>query len=170
MSDQADTQKSKVFTGRHMLIIMLCFFGVIILVNLTMAVLASKSWTGLIVKNGYVASQHFNKNQEAQEQFLAAGWQSQLNYKNGHFTLTLSKQEEALKDCIVTGLLNRPVHENSNQRLQFKHLYQGVYEANNLLDTGRWNLEVQALCNKKDTSLPFIQHYKFIVPDSDNVQ
>lgn len=170
MSDQMDKPQGKVFTGRHMLMIMLCFFGVIILVNLTMAVLASKSWTGLIVKNGYVASQNFNKNQKAQEQFLAEGWRSQLDYKNGHLTLTLFKQEDAIKDCIVSGLLNRPVHENSNQRLKFKHLYEGVYEVNSPLEVGRWNLEVQALCNNKGTSLPFIQHYKFIVPASQNVQ
>ena len=48
------------FTGRHMAIIMVAFFGVIIAVNLTMATLASRSWTGLVVKNSYVESQKFN--------------------------------------------------------------------------------------------------------------
>ena len=54
-------RKPAEFTGRHMLAIMLAFFGVIIAVNLVMATLASKSWTGLVVKNTYVASQQFNR-------------------------------------------------------------------------------------------------------------
>ncbi|TGV41583.1 cytochrome oxidase, partial [bacterium M00.F.Ca.ET.168.01.1.1] len=43
-----DTQKPREFTGRHMLVIILAFFGVVIAVNLTMATLASTSWTGLV--------------------------------------------------------------------------------------------------------------------------
>lgn len=60
----ANTQKSRAFTGRHMLATILTFFGVVIAVNLTMATLASTSWTGLVVENTYVASQQFNRKAE----------------------------------------------------------------------------------------------------------
>ena len=166
MTNQTDLHDGKAFTGRHMLIIMLSFFGVIIAVNLTMAVLANKSWTGLVVKNGYIASQHFNKNQQAQRDFLAKGWKSQLNYENGSFKINLTKNSEALTGCNVTGLLSRPVHENSNQTLTFKPYSSGVYQAQKVLAAGRWNLEVQAVCSSDASTLPFIQHYKFIVPAS----
>ena len=53
----ANPTPEREFTGWHMAITMIAFFGVIISVNLTMAILASSTWTGLIVKNGYVASQ-----------------------------------------------------------------------------------------------------------------
>ncbi|RWK14298.1 FixH family protein, partial [Mesorhizobium sp.] len=56
----ANAEKPRVFTGRHMLAIILAFFGVVIAVNLTMATLANTSWTGLVVENTYVASQQFN--------------------------------------------------------------------------------------------------------------
>lgn len=169
MTDQAHLKDQRPFTGKHMLIIMLSFFGVIIIVNLTMATLATKSWTGLVVKNGYIASQHFNKNQQAHEKLVAAGWQSSLDYNNGIFTLTLLKNSKALTNCDVTGLLNRPVHENDNQRLMFKYtdagsqLGSGQYIAHNQLQPGRWNLEVQALCSK-DQPQRFIQTYKFLAP------
>ncbi len=49
------------FTGHHMLIVMLAFFGaVMIAANLTMASFASRSWSGLEVPNSYVASQEYN--------------------------------------------------------------------------------------------------------------
>ncbi|MEO1102369.1 MAG: FixH family protein, partial [Pseudomonadota bacterium] len=46
----------KRFTGWHMLAILVTFFGVVVTVNITMAVLAHTSWTGLLAKNGYRAS------------------------------------------------------------------------------------------------------------------
>lgn len=62
------------FTGRHMLLIMLAFFGVVVSVNVTMAVLANTSWTGLIVPNSYVASQHFDTDTAEREAMLAKGY------------------------------------------------------------------------------------------------
>ena len=54
-------ERSREFTGRHMLVIMVAFFSVIIAVNLTMAFFARSSWTGAVVENTYVASQQFNR-------------------------------------------------------------------------------------------------------------
>jgi|GEM_PF-324437 len=178
MTDPAYSKDPKTFTGKHMLFVMLSFFGVIIIVNLTMATLATKSWTGLVVKNGYIASQRFNKNQEAHEKLIAAGWQSALEYNNGLFSLTLTKNSKVLANCVVTALLNRPVHENDNQRLQFKYSHTerqqagGHYIVRNQLKPGRWNLEVQALCpsdqslkvNHKKMTDKFVQTYKFMAP------
>ena len=65
------------FTGRHMVVVMCLFFGVVISVNITMAVFAGTSWSGLIVKNTYVASQTFNDDVAEVEQMKARGWQSQ---------------------------------------------------------------------------------------------
>ena len=48
------------FTGYHMVAVMTLFFGTIISVNLLMAWYANTSWSGLVVKNSYVASQEFN--------------------------------------------------------------------------------------------------------------
>ena len=69
------------FTGRHMAIIIISFFAVIIAVNLTMAYFARSSWTGLVVKNSYVASQSFNRDAEIARQQQALGWQMTLNVK-----------------------------------------------------------------------------------------
>lgn len=54
------TARKGEFTGRHMLAIMIAFFGVIIAVNVTMAVMAGRSWTGIVVEDTYIASQEFN--------------------------------------------------------------------------------------------------------------
>jgi nitrogen fixation protein FixH len=41
--------------------IMVAFFAVVIAVNVYMARLASSTFTGVVVENSYVASQHFNR-------------------------------------------------------------------------------------------------------------
>ena len=178
MTDQTDLQDQPKFTGKHMLIVMLCFFGVIITVNLTMATLATKSWTGLVVKNGYIASQHFNENKKAHEELVAAGWRSELEYNDGTFILSLKKNATALSNCEVAGLLSRPVHENDNQHLTFHYKASpvnqrvGKYFAHTPLKTGRWHLSVQALCTSPqsettsgdDKVYKFIQTYKFLAP------
>lgn len=48
------------FTGRHMLTLMIGFFGLIIAVNFTMASYAVGTFGGEVVENSYVASQRFN--------------------------------------------------------------------------------------------------------------
>ena len=67
------------FTGTHMVIIMVAFFGVIITVNLTMAMLASRSWTGLVVKNSYVESQKFNSTLQNSRAQAALNWTGVLS-------------------------------------------------------------------------------------------
>ena len=55
-----DRQDARPFTGGHMLAVMVVFFGVVISVNVFLAVVANTSWTGFVVENSYVASQEFN--------------------------------------------------------------------------------------------------------------
>jgi nitrogen fixation protein FixH len=73
------------FTGRHMLVIIIAFFGVVVAVNVTMASLASRSWSGLVVKNSYVASQQFNGVVEEARRQAALGWTSRMTYAEGKF-------------------------------------------------------------------------------------
>jgi nitrogen fixation protein FixH len=60
--------------GRHVSMMLVGFFGVVIAVNFTMAYLARSSFGGTVVANSYVASQSFNSwlaSARAQDQL---GW------------------------------------------------------------------------------------------------
>lgn len=82
--------QSREFTGRHMLMIMLAFFGVIIAVNFVMARFAVTSWTGLVVENSYVASQQFNEKMIAVRAQNDLGWVPKLDIAAGKITFTLA--------------------------------------------------------------------------------
>ena len=62
------------FTGRHMAMIMVAFFGVVIAVNITMATLARQTFGGTVVDNSYVASQQYNGWLAAARAQDALGW------------------------------------------------------------------------------------------------
>ncbi len=62
------------FTGWHMTAILLAFFGVVVSVNLTMAMFATRTFGGVVVENSYVASQKYNHWLDAARQQRRLGW------------------------------------------------------------------------------------------------
>jgi nitrogen fixation protein FixH len=134
------------FTGRHMLYIMIAFFGVIIAVNLVLVWVAARSWTGLVVENSYVASQNFN------EELAAAREQEKLGWKSG-LTATIDAAHVRItggEDRPVTGLsvelkLSRPASLADDQSLSLSETTPGEYSAQAKLGPGVWNAELIAL-------------------------
>jgi nitrogen fixation protein FixH len=133
------------FTGRHMLAAMVAFFGVIVAVNLTMAAFAVQSWTGLVVKNSYVASQEFNDRARAGRAQAALGWRGELAYADGelHYkvvrdnatTVTLANPE------IVLG---RPAYEADDTTLVLLPENGGGFAGTIALGDGQWIVRVSA--------------------------
>ena len=76
--------------GRHVLAITVGAFSIIIGVNLVLAVQAVRTFPGLEVANGYVASQSFDADRKAQE---ALGWTAVPDYRDGKLTLALTDAE-----------------------------------------------------------------------------
>ncbi len=146
MNDSAHTADgTRKFTGWHMLAIMVMFFGTIISVNLTMAMFAVGSWTGLVVKNSYVASQHFNDTLEDARRQKALGWSSALEYRDGAAHLALADNAgRKLHGFKVTVRFSRPTHELDDRDVA---LAEGAhdYEAPIDLAPGVWNAEAVAV-------------------------
>lgn len=133
------------FTGWHMLAIMVGFFGVIIVVNFYMAFMATGTWTGMIVKNSYVASQKFNENLDELAMQQAQGWQSALGYVDEGIELTLVDADGApvaLTNVVV--LVGRPAHEHLDQQLTMTEIAPGRYRSVIRLDQGPWMLQLTA--------------------------
>jgi nitrogen fixation protein FixH len=155
--------KAKGFTGVHMWVLAVSFFGVIIAVNVGMATLAMRSWTGLAVQNSYVASQQFEQKRLAREAQRTAGWQARLTYLPGAARLVIVDGQRAPVDLgDVTIALNRPVGGHDDRSVTFKRNGNGSYEAIVDLPRGVWDATVSAA----DTPLgPFELHQRIRVED-----
>lgn len=138
------------FTGRHMLLIMFAFFGVIVAVNVTMAVLAGRTWTGLVVKNSYVASQKFNSELAAAKVQHARGWQSSLTYRDGviSFTLVDRDGQPVIYDDLMVHY-GRPAFEQADRTVAFKHAGSGHYRVSAPLTAGYWSIRVSGGAGNK---------------------
>lgn len=133
------------FTGRHMLLLVLAFFGVVIAVNAGMAVLASRTWTGLVVENTYVASQQFETRRLAHEAQVAAGWSQELVLEAGRAVLTVRDGKGEPVDLgEVTLKVNRPVGGQDDRTLALVRGPDGRYEAPIALPQGVWDAQVSA--------------------------
>ena len=134
------------FKGVHFLLCMMAFFGVIIAVNLTMAVLASTSWTGLVVKNTYVASQQFNGTLEQAKAQRDLGLSSDIAYQAGQLSFILrGKSGEQLNPQTVMLEIGRPAYEQSDSTYQLMPSSDASFELNLPLAQGIWQLTLHAM-------------------------
>jgi nitrogen fixation protein FixH len=142
-----------------MLAVVLCFFGVIVAVNVGMAIVASTSWTGLVVANSYVAGQDFEERRLAHEAQDEAGWMPDLSYSGGVVRLRVSDAAgEAVELGDVTVLLNRPVGGHEDRRITLHRTSDGLYEGVTELASGIWEVTITA----PSTLLgPFELHTRF---------
>ncbi len=151
------------FTGRHMLIIMIAFFGVIISVNLLMAFVASHAWTGLVVKNSYVASQNFNADMAAVRRQQELGWQAGLEFSRGVALVSLAGkglEGKPLRNLTVTLLFSRPTHEGEDRTVSLGESEPGRYQVAVDLKDGLWTAEIKA---RSASGESFRQIHRFVV-------
>lgn len=132
------------FTGRHMLAVMLGFFGVVVAVNVIMATLAAKTFSGTVVDNSYVASQQFNHWLAEGRAQQRLGWRAQPGLDDHrHVRLVLSDRIGALDGAAVSAVARHPIGLESDVTLHFRASGTGVYISDRALPAGRWYLRFE---------------------------
>lgn len=159
----AKSKTTSGFTGWHMLGIMIAFFGVIIAVNMTMAYKAVSSWSGLVVKNTYVASQEFNDKAQTGKEQAALQWQQTANYTQGIFTYQLSDRDgNAVEITGGTVEFKRPVGDVHDTKVTLNVGDQGMLSGPVELDEGAWIMEVNSDAGLED---PYRHITRIVIQD-----
>ena len=143
MSDTPRTDGSFRLTGRHVFLILLSFFGLIIAVNLTMATLASGTWPGLVVANSYVESQRFNERVAAAREQQALGYA--LSFEQADDRLTLSLRDAAGRGVEILGgtvRIGRPVTRTEDRLIDIPAAANGTVSMPDVLASGLWVADV----------------------------
>ena len=128
------------FTGRHMALVFVGGFGVVIAVNLVMASFAIGSFHGTVVDNSYAASQHYNGWLAKAEASKALGWQVMAERRaDGRVVIeTIAVPEGA----VITAEAERPLGARDTARLTFAPQGQGRWVSDAPLAHGRWRLRM----------------------------
>ncbi len=135
----------KPFTGRRMLAYVLAFFGVIIAVNMVLMTMALRTDNGLVVRNSYVASQNFNRNQDEARTQAALNWSVALVWNDGQLTLSYrDAQGMPLRDLEVAGRVGRPVTARDDRAVVLTRTGSGSYTTELTLGAGFWDVDLTA--------------------------
>ncbi|MFD1342574.1 FixH family protein [Litorisediminicola beolgyonensis] len=125
-------------TGRHVAAVFVFGFGIIIAVNIALAVNAVSTFPGLEVPNSYIASQEFDARREAQE---ALGWSVAAEYRDGRLTLALTDRSGQLAPVERLELhVGRPTEERDDLPVALGPDRSAMLD----LAPGLWRLDVTA--------------------------
>lgn len=134
------------FTGKHMTLILVTFFGIVIGVNFLMANLAVSTFGGVVVENSYVASQEFNDWLSQARADKALGWKSVVKRDGETVRVTLADSHgAAIAAAKVTGVAEHPLGLRSDENLAFHETSPGTYVAP--LVQGRWRVKLTVVAD-----------------------
>ena len=139
----ATAKPDRPLTGWHVLAMFVAFFGVIITVNAILAWQAIKTFPGLEVANGYVASQSFDAEMAAQK---ALNWNLAPQYDKAARKMRLAFTDAAGQPVTMgtlSVLIGRATEAADDRRPVFVQT-AGVYVAPVTLGYGKWMMAVEA--------------------------
>ncbi len=143
-------------TGKHVLMITVTAFAVIIGVNILMAFKAISTFPGLEVGNSYVASQSFDRDRSAQ---AALNWTVTPEYDGRVLSLTIRDAQgypARLQSLAVT--IGRPTHVRDDQELNLT--YQGgIFSTPLQLAPGAWIIHLAAVAEDGTPFRQRIDHF-----------
>ncbi|CUJ05727.1 FixH family protein [Cognatishimia activa] len=133
--------RDRQITGRHVAMIFVSAFAVIIAVNLLLAFSAVKTFPGLEVKNSYIASQTFDDRRQAQH---ALGWEINASAERGALVLSIRDSSgHPVEAASLHAVVGRATHVKDDFTPEF--LYDGQdYVARASLAEGNWNMRMTA--------------------------
>lgn len=136
-------QRGFVFTGWHMLLVMVLFFGTIISVNVFMAWNAVRTWSGLVVPNTYVASQQFNGKVEEAKRLAASGIEGDIVIKDGRIVYhVVDAGGQPVVADEVSATFKRPVDEREDFTLSLVPSGAGRFAAERDVPAGQWVIDI----------------------------
>jgi len=131
------------FTGKHITVIIVAFFAVVVGVNLIMARAAIRTFGGVVVDNSYVASQNYNKWLDAAARQKALGWAVKTaRGDDGRVVVTMTGAPASGLTLIAQA--RHPLGRLPDQALTFQRQADGSFRSNEALAGGRWTLRIEA--------------------------
>ncbi len=141
--------------GKHVLLMLLAFFGIVIAVNVTFVIVALDTWTGLTSQKSYQEGLTYNAAIRDAEAQRARGWQVEIAFKRdqtppGIITMSVSARlsdnaGKALMPASITLAFRHPINENYDQLVTLSETSDGNYVGQATLPAaGNWDTRLTA--------------------------
>lgn len=123
-------------------------FGIVIAVNLFMATLAVGGFSGVVVKNSYVASQNFNGWLERAEAQDALGWD--IVASRAQDGTVLVEMRNVPEDAALAAVARRPLGEPDRREVAFAGSPAVGFKSTEPLPEGRWLLRLSVVSGERE--------------------
>ncbi len=137
--------------GRWIPWLFVAFFGVVLVVNVTLLVAALHTWTGLETTDAYERGLAYNRALAAAAKQEALGWQVTFNFtreadRRGLIEVGLEDRfGNFLQKAEVTARFVRPTQEGYDRTVTVEHQYGARYSAEVELPlAGQWEVRLSA--------------------------
>jgi nitrogen fixation protein FixH len=134
--------------GRHVLMALIGFFGVMLVVNAIFTYYAIATFGGGDTSKPYQKGIRYNETIAAAEGQVDRGWQGAVSYTAQGTRLAVNLSDRSggpVRGVNMTGVAGRPVTDKDDVRLQFKEQTPGVYVAEARLAPGQWIVTAESL-------------------------
>ena len=131
--------------GRHVLLGLIVFFGVMFFANGALVYYAIGTFSGGDRPDPYRSGLHYNETIAAADRQAALGWKTELAYDDTQGRLTLRFQDEAAAPVVglnLAGTISRPATDREDQAIALEEVSQGLYAADIALAPGTWVISV----------------------------
>ena len=144
-----DWTMEKKLTGKHVLMMLIAFFGVMFAVNMVFVYMALDSFSGLSVDDAYKKGLSYNEEIKRQEAQASRGWQTGLSVS----TLEGRKIVVALKvanedgkmpaDLMAFADISRPARQDLDRTMTMVPIQGGFELETVLIEPGQWDLNIR---------------------------
>jgi len=141
----------KELTGRHVLMMLLTFFGVMLAVNIYFTFAAVTSFRGEDVPRSYRQGLEYNKTLAARTLQNEMGWTARINKNESHIILAFQDIEgQPINNLNIEAKLRHPVDTARDIPLVFQQDGKGRYAARATPLQGKWLLSANAYKNEQN--------------------
>jgi nitrogen fixation protein FixH len=161
------TNPNPVIKGRHVLLGLIAFFGVMLLANAIFLYFAVTTYSGGDTSNAYQKGLQYNATLEAAKLQSERGWRTELAYDDeiGRLTLKVLDQAAApIAGLHVGAKLGRPTTDREDRRVVLKETFRALYAADLHLAPGRWVISIAARRESGDSNDAYRLKQRLLVP------
>jgi len=133
--------------GRHVLLGLVAFFGLIFLVNGIFIYYALNTFGGGDTSDPYRKGLNYNETVAEAARDAELGWQAQLTYETASGRLMLSlidRDGHAVSGLHFSGTIGRPATDREDLSANFNEAESGNYAAMVRLAPGQWVVQLQS--------------------------
>lgn len=124
--------QSRPWTGRQVVLGFVAFFLVLIAVQAAFIAIAVSTHTGLVSQQPYRKGLNYGERIAQSEQQEKLGWRDEVSLSENRDRLTFrvfDKNNDPVRNLVLTAMLSRPVHKNEDLTLNFYIDNNGDYVA-----------------------------------------